>query len=384
MNKKTQISQQMFVFLIAIFVFAMILIYGYKAIADLRQRAQQTELLIFEKQIKSDVQSLYGTFDEKKKEYTVPAKKVCFFDNEYEDKSSANICNEAYSEYDPILCDMWMSGDEKNVFVDHPLARRFSLENINMSKGYLCAPIERKKLPLTLEGTGNRVLINGPRLIYESEFDPDRIFTISVDLVPGWNLVSFPLVLDDYSVESAFSSIAGKYTNIIYNTYHTICADPNDASTCDTWKTEYVYPPEFIDTMFPIEESNLILARYPFTEVDHEKAYYVWMDEPGTFTLTGKLPQYVEIELNEGMNGISFISPIELSPEVVFGPVVGSEGYVPFLIHPCMFRYDENIYIDTIYFMRDGNYGQVCNQFTGITHQLTPGLGYNIILKTIV
>jgi len=363
MNKKA-ISQQIIIYILSLIVFSLVLIYGIKVVIQFREKSLQTDFLLFRKQFTSDVVTIYGTFDSTKREYNVPATKVCFFDKEYQNKNMSKICNEAYSEYDPVLCDAWKSETPNNIYINHPLAVNFEAEHINLSDGYLCSPVNRGKLPLTLEGRGDKVLISGPKLIYESEFDPDKIFTVSVDLGFGWNHISFPLVLENYSVKGALSSIDEKYERVVYQVFDCLPARDN----CNDWAIDqYIYPYEDIDLLyadFNVDE------RLPLETVDHEKGYWVYMNESATLTFTGKLPQYVEIDLQ--LNDVSFVSPIALPVEDIFGPRTGAG---------CRFQFDDNVQIQGIWYaLGDENMGSVCNPFSAAPKLLNPGQGYRVFV----
>ena len=93
-KKKAQVIGQVFIFIVALVLAAMILLYGYNAIfgkSGFIQRADQIALTRFQTEIESQIKetaSDYGRI--KKLELSVPSKHktVCIVDIEYPDKAA--------------------------------------------------------------------------------------------------------------------------------------------------------------------------------------------------------------------------------------------------------------------------------------------------------
>jgi len=110
--------------------------------------------------------------------------------------------------------------------------------------------------------------------------------TVNIDLVSGWNLVSLPMLLDDNSTSSAFTSISGNHEDIF----------SYEANLLQPWK---LYNP-------PIDE---------IISVDTARGYWIEMTSADTLSLTGGHPLETTIELFEGWNLIGY-------PSVTSKPVV--------------------------------------------------------------
>jgi len=83
MNSKGQLVGQIVIYILAIVIFSLIIIYGYNAIKDFRQKADEVSFIKFKTEITSTVDSIstdYGTV--KKETFSLPPeyKKVCFVD----------------------------------------------------------------------------------------------------------------------------------------------------------------------------------------------------------------------------------------------------------------------------------------------------------------
>ncbi len=99
-------------------------------------------------------------------------------------------------------------------------------------------------------------------------------------LVPGWNLVSLPVIPESTAITDVLSSIAGQYTLV----------QAYDAGS-DTWKS--------YDPALPPEASDLLT-------LDERTPFWIEMSEAGTLTLDGLLPIYTEQNLVTGWNLIGY------------------------------------------------------------------------------
>ena len=80
--KKAQLGQ-IIVYLLAIVIASMVLVFGYRVVVGLRQQAEQTSFLNFQKSLEADIKSIYFDYGSVKKvSYSVGGyKEACFIDS---------------------------------------------------------------------------------------------------------------------------------------------------------------------------------------------------------------------------------------------------------------------------------------------------------------
>lgn len=174
MPKKSQV-QQIFIYVVAIILFALILAYGYKAINDFRKRTDDISLLQLEKDISSTVKRVapdYGTIV--KKELSIPLgyKKICFVDLVTPSLVYTNekICEDVTgnTDYNPIVCDSWKDGAGYNMFgisdkdtLTYDVGKiKIEYDNNGNLQHYFCSDVVNGRITLRLEGKGNHVLLS--------------------------------------------------------------------------------------------------------------------------------------------------------------------------------------------------------------------------------
>lgn len=164
---------QVFIYIIALVLASLILLYGYKAIFGQEgfiQRAEQIALARFQTEIESQVKETASDYGRVKKlELNVPTRhtKVCIVDSANYNSNSC-LCRQSPCEgnpannpedYNPIICNAWQ-GTEQNIFLV-PMA---DIEMITVATevehGYVCVPVTGGKVILKAEGLGNRARIS--------------------------------------------------------------------------------------------------------------------------------------------------------------------------------------------------------------------------------
>lgn len=162
LSRKSQISAQIFIYLIAIILFSFILIYGYNAVKGFRERSEQVAYIKFKTDLTSTVERVspdYGTL--KREEFFIGGEysKVCLVQNYKQDENRARILNNIK---DPIINDSIKGNVNKNVFLfTIRLQESFDVGEINVSNnGYLCVPVMNGKVKMQFEGKGNHAYIS--------------------------------------------------------------------------------------------------------------------------------------------------------------------------------------------------------------------------------
>ncbi|MBW2965809.1 hypothetical protein KY342_01755 [Candidatus Woesearchaeota archaeon] len=167
--KKSQISQ-VFIYIMALFIFALILYYGYYSISSFIKRGEEVVFIKFKTELESEVEVLlpqYGSvsiFNEKKP-LKVPGdvEEICFV--------SSNLISTAIEDLPPSLLNYRKDrtiklsvaeGAEENVFI-LPREERPAiwLPHIEVSDDFLCIPTKQARLDIRLESFGNYVKISG-------------------------------------------------------------------------------------------------------------------------------------------------------------------------------------------------------------------------------
>lgn len=163
MKTKAQIAGQVFVYILAIFVFAVILLYGYSAIKGFIEKGEETAFIQFKNTLEGEVSRIYTepgdiiVFNERSP-LTVPGdyKSVCFIDYR--------------TTTDTVAVPEWLDGDTKqillsavdagvhtsteNVFTIPPAQSPIYLGYIETSPSIFCVNITKGLLNIRIEGLG--------------------------------------------------------------------------------------------------------------------------------------------------------------------------------------------------------------------------------------
>lgn len=160
--KKAEIPAQIFIYVSAIILFSLILIYGYNTIKGFREKSEQIAYIKFKTDLTSTVEKIssdYGTI--KREEFFIGGKytKVCFVQNyQIEDYNLHPEITENVDEL--IINNSVKSNVNKNVFLfANTLQESFDVGEINVSDGYLCVNLYNGKIKIQLEGKGDHTYI---------------------------------------------------------------------------------------------------------------------------------------------------------------------------------------------------------------------------------
>lgn len=161
MDGRAQVIGEVFIYILAVILFSLIMIYGYNAVRNLGDKADRVVILQIEKDMKSSVKKIasdYGTV--LKKELTIPNRydRVCFIDISYTGQPSTSICTPGNGDYNAIICNSWKDRIQKNMFLLSKNQDTLSIEigNIRISQThYFCQNVAFAKIVLKLEGRGS-------------------------------------------------------------------------------------------------------------------------------------------------------------------------------------------------------------------------------------
>lgn len=165
---KSQLMGQVFIYILAAIVFGGILLFGYKAVLHLQENASQVALVDLKQNIQEAINSVASSPDVQKRTIYIPSayRILCFLgDADISAKMQTCLCNDDVScigvqdDYNPLLCDAWVSGTKQNVFLV-PLADiEIFVSNILLDDNYLCIPNVKGSVVLRLEGKGASTLV---------------------------------------------------------------------------------------------------------------------------------------------------------------------------------------------------------------------------------
>ncbi len=160
-NKRAQIQSQIFVYVLAIVIMGLVLLYGYKSIATMQDKAEQIDLLSFKKDIENEIVKMstdYGSVRTPTIHVPANSKEVCFLDLT---KSPVKLNH-------PLVYEAW-EDKSANVFLIDKLAKEVYLiqqqQNYLIqidSPGYLCIPVINNKIQIRLEGIGGKAELSLP------------------------------------------------------------------------------------------------------------------------------------------------------------------------------------------------------------------------------
>lgn len=169
--KKAQISGQVFIYILAIIIFALTILYGYRAIAFFQGQSDEISLVQMQQDIKADVAKVkadtFGTIV--RKELAIPGsyKQVCFVDSQSVCDNPdiyVSYCRELRDfPYDLIkdAIDPTIPGStDSNMFLYPPGDVSYNVGDIQVDKSFpQCINVRGGRVTLKLESMGDHVKI---------------------------------------------------------------------------------------------------------------------------------------------------------------------------------------------------------------------------------
>jgi len=167
-SKKAQIAGQVFIYILAVVIAALVIIYGYNAIKGFIDKQRQIEIIQFKTDIQSAVRTVstdYGSV--KKFEHAIPGEAICILDINYQgNRDSTCLCDKTICsedeiwQYDPIICDSWQSTKDQNIFIIPQIETPILASPLKVDNGYLCLKAPKNQITLRIEGFGNHAKIS--------------------------------------------------------------------------------------------------------------------------------------------------------------------------------------------------------------------------------
>jgi len=157
-RKKAQIAEQVIIYILAVLIFGLIVIFGYREISNLMQKQQQIDLINFENNLKDTISQLSSSYGDVKDFNDEPLKvpsgynKLCFIElDKYESSELTSF---------PLIQNSWQDNVKVNVFLDDA-KYSFYADNITIEPdNSKCFDITDGKLRIRLEGVGGSAKIS--------------------------------------------------------------------------------------------------------------------------------------------------------------------------------------------------------------------------------
>ncbi len=161
LQKKGDITGQLFVFLLAAILFGLILIYGYKAVKSFGEQSREIAFIEFKDSLQTAVRtSLMDYGSVKKFKLTVPLEfeEICFIDFDAL-KTKTGKLNELAGTR-PLIYNAVESGTDQNVFLSPIAQTLIKVEKLDINNGFICFENLKAGITLRLEGKGSSVGIS--------------------------------------------------------------------------------------------------------------------------------------------------------------------------------------------------------------------------------
>lgn len=175
-SKKAVGVGQVFVFIIAAITFALIMIFGYRAINSFLHSGESVQYVQFKTDLESSIKTIYTEYGSRRVEtYTLPGEftQICFVDMDYPpekiDEEMPKLC-----EKDTYACSVWQDARDsggygsvdENVFIKpakegltkikvYKISIGDESGELDYAKGFLCENIVEGSFSLILEGRGD-------------------------------------------------------------------------------------------------------------------------------------------------------------------------------------------------------------------------------------
>ncbi|MBI2666158.1 hypothetical protein HYX13_00950 [Candidatus Woesearchaeota archaeon] len=186
-SKRGLAISQVFTFIVMILTFALIMLFGYKAIAGFLESGENIQFVQFKNELESSFQRIFRDYGSVRiEQFHLPPgyEQICFIDLDYSANSASEFAEESNElcQKDPIACTLWktssatcsdsgLSGKchdlgEENVFLTPSAPVKIKVAKLSISPsedgerlpgGFLCFPIHQGEFSLRLEGKGNHV-----------------------------------------------------------------------------------------------------------------------------------------------------------------------------------------------------------------------------------
>ncbi|MBI2140108.1 hypothetical protein HYU14_04230 [Candidatus Woesearchaeota archaeon] len=173
-NRRAELEGQIFIYVLAIIIFAFILLYGYRSLAGIREKTEQVSFIKFKTDFISSVKRVAPDFGtEKREEFFIGGdyQEICFVrsinngDNygiTFQEMSSIKSKSMLIADVVENNKDSAVPSERESFFLlTTTLEESFAAGYIDTPGGFSCLPIINGRVKIKLEGKGNHAYISG-------------------------------------------------------------------------------------------------------------------------------------------------------------------------------------------------------------------------------
>ena len=172
--KKAQVAGQIFIYITAIVVVGLIIVYGYSAIKGFTQKGEQVEYINLKTSMENSFRSIisdYGSI--KRPNLDIPSKysMICFVDKDRKAAAdTTSLCRKDGPEdtlFEPVICSSWKIGEDNLYLVPDgseswdvgPIV--FKNDNTDYSgQPFMCFEVNNNKIKMQLKSLGDKIEIS--------------------------------------------------------------------------------------------------------------------------------------------------------------------------------------------------------------------------------
>ena len=171
-QKKGLVVGQVFVFIIAVVVFGLVLLFGYKMVGWFIDKGDDVQFYQFKTDLETAFQRIYTEYGSVRiLTFHLPTKykEICFIDLNKNPLDSQDPASD-YCQTHPLGCDLWsdtylngkyLSGEE-NVLLNPIAPVKIKVSSIAADKGNLCIDITGGTFDVFVEGKGDHAFVSKP------------------------------------------------------------------------------------------------------------------------------------------------------------------------------------------------------------------------------
>ncbi len=164
--RKAQIAGQIFIYVLAVVISGLIIIYGYKAVISFRETSEKTSMIKFQKELENKFDEMATSYgDVEIAAFNVPnANEVCFVNTSFIGQT-----NKLPATANSIIKSSVESGVQKSVFLCPDCTTSFYVgqisvlnKNPSINHGFYCFKVSAGSFKIRLEGKGKYVEVSSP------------------------------------------------------------------------------------------------------------------------------------------------------------------------------------------------------------------------------
>ncbi|MEM3374677.1 MAG: hypothetical protein QXE31_05675 [Candidatus Woesearchaeota archaeon] len=159
MAKKSQISTQVFIYLMAAIIIGLLFIVGYRSISTLLSTQKSINIESFQKEFEDYIYT-YATQYNSQKKFTekippTPFDEICFADSKENNKFSQQLKNNDLLANYPLIQTSILNDAEPNIFLlkNKKILSSFYVDKLDVLDDFLCIKSKERK-ELWIRGTG--------------------------------------------------------------------------------------------------------------------------------------------------------------------------------------------------------------------------------------